>query len=77
MQLELHGEQLTGALLHSRNIDVNDDGGLKSVSEEQSRETITDAMLNPDGLLITVKDVDSQETDHYMMRLDVAGEGCG
>jgi hypothetical protein len=26
-------------------------------------------VLNPDGLLLTMKDPDSQETDRYMMRL--------
>jgi hypothetical protein len=69
LQLELRGDRLTGALLRARKIDVNDNGELKSVSEEQSGETITDAVLNPDGLLLIVKDVDSQETDRYMMRL--------
>lgn len=69
LTLELRGEQLGGSLVHSRNITLNDNGELKSVSEEQSTETITDAVLNPDGLLITLKDHDTQETDRYMMKL--------
>ena len=69
LQLELRGDQLTGAMLHARDLMLNDNGELKSVSEEQSGETITSAVLNPDGLLLTMKDPDSQDTDRYMMRL--------
>ena len=69
LHLELRGEQLIGAMLHAHEITSNDNGELKSVSEEQSGETITSAALNPDGLLLTMKDPDSQETDRYMMRL--------
>jgi hypothetical protein len=69
LTLELHGEQLEGTLIHARNISLNDNGEVKSVSEEQSTEAITDAVVNPDGLLITLKDPDTQETDRYMMKL--------
>jgi len=69
LTLQLHGEQLTGSLVHARNISLNDNGEMKSVSEEQSTERITDAIVNPDGLLITLKDADTQETDRYMMKL--------
>ena len=69
LHLELRGDQLIGAMLHARKLTSNDNGELKSVSEEQSGETITAAVLNPDGLLLTMKDPDSQETYRYMMRL--------
>jgi hypothetical protein len=69
LQLELRGDELIGALLHARNIDLNDNGEIKSVSEEQSGGTIREAVLNPDGLLLTVKDAGSQEIDRYTMRL--------
>ena len=69
LQLELRGEQIIGALLHARKIDVNDNGDIKSVSDEQSGGTIAEAVLNPDGLVLTVKDVESKATDHYTMRL--------
>ena len=69
LTLELRGEQLSGSLVHARSINLNDNGEVKSVSEEQATETITDAVVNPDGLLITLKDPDAQETDRYMMRL--------
>jgi len=69
LHIELRGDQLMGAMLHARILTSNDNGELKSVSEEQSGETITSAVLNPDGLLLTMKDPDSQGTDRYMMRL--------
>jgi hypothetical protein len=69
LTLELRGEQLTGSLVHPRDIQLKDNGELKSVSEEQSTETITDAVVNPDGLLITLKNADTPETNRYMMKL--------
>lgn len=69
LQLDLRGDQLTGLLVHAHSLELNDNGELKSVSEEQSSDPIIAAVLNPDGLLLTVKDPDSQETDRYMMRL--------
>ena len=69
LELELRGDQLIGSMEHARKIDLNDNGELKSVSEEQSRETVTDAAVNPDGLVVTVKDLDSQDTHRYLMRL--------
>jgi hypothetical protein len=69
LHLELRGDQLIGAMLHARKLMSNDNGELKSVSEEQSGQTISSAVLNPDGLLLTMKNPDSQETDRYMMRL--------
>src|SRR5262249_3215167 len=69
LKLDLHGEQLSGSLLHPQKVDLNDNGELKSVSEEQITEAVSDAVLNPDGLLLTLKDPDTQETHRYMMRL--------
>jgi hypothetical protein len=69
LRLELRDEKLIGSLLHPHSLELNDNGELKSVSEEQVTEPLTDAVLNPDGLLLTLKDPDTQETDRYMMRL--------
>jgi hypothetical protein len=74
LQLELHGEQLGGWLTHSRDLEMNDEGGLRSASEKKVKEAITDATLNPDGLLITVKYADAEKTDQYMMRLTTPGQ---
>ena len=48
---------------------MNDNGGLKSVSEEQATEAVSDAVVNPDGLLLTLQDPGTQERDRYQMRL--------
>jgi len=69
LRLELAGDRLIGSLAHARDIALKDSGELKSVSEEQSTETISDAVVNPDGLLLTAKDPDTQETSRWLMRL--------
>jgi len=69
LRLELAGDRLIGALVHSRDITLKDSGELKSVSEEQSGETIAEAVVNPDGLALTAKDADTQATSRYLMRL--------
>jgi hypothetical protein len=69
VEIELRGDQLVGSLVRPRDIKLNDNGELKSVSEEQSTATITEAVVNPDGLLLTVKAPDSQAADRYQMRL--------
>ena len=69
LTLQLEGEKLAGSLVHARNINLNDNGEVKSVSEGQATETITDAVVNPDGLLISLKDPDTGESDRYMMKL--------
>ena len=74
LHLQLNGEQLTGSLVHPHSIDLNDNGELKAVSEEVTTEALVDAIVNPDGLLLTLKDTDTQETNRYMMRLVPAGK---
>jgi len=69
LQLALQSEQLTGSMTHARNIDINDDGSLKDVSEEQTTESVVTAAPNPDGLLLTLKDPDTQESLQILMRL--------
>jgi hypothetical protein len=69
LQLELHGDQLTGSLAHARSFEMNDNGELKSVGEEQTSDAVIAAVLNPDGLLLSLKNPDSQDADRYMMRL--------
>ena len=69
LHLELRGEQLSGRLVHPQHIEMNDNGELKSVSEEQFTEDVTEAVVNPDGLLLSLKDADTQEQDRYQMRL--------
>ena len=68
-QLALQGDSLTGSLVHAKSVEWNDNGELKSVSEEQATENVTSAEVNPDGLVLTLKDTETQETDRYLMKL--------
>jgi hypothetical protein len=67
--LELRGDQLSGSLVYPRSFELNDSGELKSYSEERSTKTVTDAVVNPDGLLLSVKDADTQETSRFLMKI--------
>ena len=69
VKLALQGEQLTGSIQRPRNVQFNDQGEIKSVSDEQLTEQVENAAINGDGLLITVKDPDRPETDRFLMRL--------
>jgi len=69
VKLALQGDRLSGLIQHPRNLQFNDQGELKSISDEQSTEVIQDAQVNPDGLLLTTKDPDTQETNRFTMKL--------
>jgi hypothetical protein len=69
LRLELRGEQLAGSLVRPQKVEFNDNGGIKSVSEEQYTETVVEAVVNPDGLLLTLQRDDAQDRDRYQMRL--------
>jgi hypothetical protein len=69
LRLELRGEQLTGSLVRPQKVEINDNGGIKSVSEEQYTETVAEAVVNPDGLLLTLQRDDAEDRDRYQMRL--------
>lgn len=70
LNLNLVGEQFSGSLQRARKIDLNDNGEIKHVSEDFETDSLVDAKLNPDGLLITVKDPNTQETFRYTMKLN-------
>lgn len=69
LNLNLSGEQFSGSVERAKKIDLNDNGELKHVSDEFVNDPLVKAELNPDGLLITVKDPNTQETFRYMMKL--------
>lgn len=70
LNLNLIGEQFSGSLQRAKNIDLNDNGEIKHVSEEFVTYPLVDAKLNPDGLLISVKDPGTQEVFRYIMKLN-------
>ena len=69
VSLTLQGDRLSGSIQHLRNLQFNDQGEIKNIGEEQSTEPVEDAQVNPDGLLLTANDPDTQETDRYTMKL--------
>ena len=69
VKLALQGERLSGSIQHAHNLEFNDQGELKSVSDDQTTETVQEAQVNPDGLLLTTKDADTQETNRFTMKL--------
>jgi len=70
VNLVLQGDRLLGSIQRPRNLQYNDLGEIKSIGEEQFSEAVEDAQVNPDGLLLTVKDPDTKETDRYTMKLN-------
>jgi hypothetical protein len=60
-------------LQRARDLRFNDEGGMKGVGGEKSTGSIESAELTGGGLLLTVKDSGTQQTDRYVMRLTSAG----
>ncbi len=69
VQLALQGQALSGSLRRAHDLKFNDAGELKSVGDTDVTEVITEAALNGDGLLLTAKNPDTNETDRFTMRL--------
>lgn len=69
LNLNLVGEKFSGSLQRTKTVDLNDNGELKHVSDEFVTQPLVDGILNPDGLLLTFKDPNTQETFRYMMKL--------
>jgi hypothetical protein len=73
LNLNLAGEKLSGSIQRAKSIDLNDSGEIKHVSEEFVTLPLADGALNPDGLLLTFRDANTQETQRYTMKLSVDG----
>jgi hypothetical protein len=69
VRLTLQGTTLSGTVQRAHEFQFADSGLLKSVSDDQITEGLESAALQGDGLLITVKDPGTQQTDRYVMRL--------
>lgn len=72
IRLTLQGTQVGGTVQRAHDFQFNDDGELKSVSDEHVTEAVENSVINGDGLLLTVKDSGSQATDRYLLRLTSA-----
>ena len=69
VKLTLQADHLSGSIQRPRDLQFSDSGEIKSVSDDQTAEVVQDAQVNPDGLLLTTKDSETQETDHFTMKL--------
>jgi len=72
IRLTQQGTALTGTVQHQNDIKFTDQGDIKSVGDEQMTGNVESAVLTGDGLLLTVKDTGSQQTDRYVVRLTSA-----
>jgi len=72
VHLTLQGSTMSGTLQRQNDLKFNDSGDIKSVGEEQIGGNVESAVLNGDGLMLTVKNTGSQETDRYVLRLTSA-----
>jgi hypothetical protein len=72
IKLTLQGDLISGSLEHRKDVQFNDNGELKSVSDEKVTEAVEKSQLNGDGLLLTTKDPETQETNRYLIRLTTA-----
>ncbi len=75
LRLVNEGTVLSGTLQRPRELQFQNSGELKSVGDEKSNLTIENAVVQGDGLLLTVKDPSTQQTDHYVLRLMSANIG--
>ena len=69
VKLTQQGQQLSGSLQRPANLQFNDQGDVKSVSDDKLVETVEEAVLNGDGLLLSVKNRETQQTDRFTMRV--------
>jgi len=69
IRLTKQGTELTGTLQRPHDLQFANSGELKSVGEEQTTHAVENAVVQGDGLLLTVKDPSTQQTEHYVMRL--------
>jgi len=69
VKLNKQGPDLTGTIQRPKDLQFANSGDLKSVGEEQTTSPIETAVLQGDGLLLTVKDPSTNQTDHYVLRM--------
>jgi hypothetical protein len=69
IHLTQQGTLMSGTVQHQGDVKFTDQGDIKSVGDEQLSGSVENAVLNGDGLLLTVKSGNPQQTDRYVMRL--------
>lgn len=76
LKLEMVNDRLTGSLQHPHSFDFTDQGDLKTISDDQITETLQKSTITGDGLLLTMIDPATSETNRYALKLtgDKTGE---
>lgn len=69
VKLQRQGPDLLGTVQRAHELQFQNSGDLKSVGEEQTTGNIQKAVLQGDGLQLTVQDPNTQATEHYVLRL--------
>jgi len=69
IKLVNQNNQLTGSLIRPTSVQYENSGALKSVGKDLSSDPVENAEIQGDGLLLTVKNSKTQQTEHYVMRL--------
>lgn len=69
LNLALAEPNFSGTLRRPESVEFSDNGELKKISEVFVTAPVTDAVVNPDGLLLTFKGPETQESSRYMMKL--------
>jgi len=69
IRLTLAGDQISGSVQRQNDVKFTDQGDIKSVGDEQLTGAVENAVLNGDGLLLTVKDTNAKEPSRYVLRL--------
>lgn len=69
IRLTQQGTAMSGTLQRQNDVKFTDQGDIKSVGEELLVGSVQNAELNGDGLLLTVKENGTQQTDRYLLRL--------
>jgi hypothetical protein len=73
VRLTLQANQISGTLQRPKDFQFADNGAIKSVSDERLTEGVENAVVQGDGLLLTVKDPGTQQPDHYVMKITAPG----
>jgi len=69
VKLADQANNLTGTVQRPQSVEFQNSGALKSVSDERVTDGVQSAVIQGDGLMLTVKDPGSNEIFHYVMRL--------
>ncbi len=69
VRLNLQANQITGSIERPKDFQYNNNGSIKSVSDDRLTLSVDNSAIQGDGLLLTAKSPNTPQPDHYVMRL--------